>query len=194
MPAVRLARDGFAVDEALAESLNGGAASESPQFAELQRVFAPPGGDKCGRPAIGWCSRTWRRTLEQIADDGPDAFYRGPIADQIVAEMKAGGGLITKEDLAAYQANVREPIHGTYRGYDVYRPAAAVERRHLPGRDAQHPGELRPHGRGPAPPRASAAALVGPHDAPGDRGDAAGLLRSRPLARATPTSSPFPPT
>ena len=44
------------------------------------------------------------------------------IADQIVAEMQAGGGLITKQDLASYQAHVREPIHGTYRGYDVYGP------------------------------------------------------------------------
>ena len=57
--------------------------------------------------------------------------------------MKAGGGLITKDDLAAYQANERKPIHGTYRGYDVYGPPPPSLRRHLPGRDAQHPGELR---------------------------------------------------
>ena len=48
--------------------------------------------------------------------------------------MKAGGGLITADDLAGYQAKERKPIHGTYRGYDVYAPAAAVVRRHLPGR------------------------------------------------------------
>ena len=62
------------------------------------------------------------RTLRLIADEGPDAFYKGPIADLIAAEMKAGGGLITKDDLAGYHANARKPIHGTYRGYDVYGP------------------------------------------------------------------------
>jgi gamma-glutamyltranspeptidase/glutathione hydrolase len=62
------------------------------------------------------------RTLRIIADCGPDAFYCGPIADQIVAEMRAGGGLITKDDLAAYRANVRRPIHGTYRGHDIFAP------------------------------------------------------------------------
>src|SRR5207248_2070805 len=62
------------------------------------------------------------RTLKLIAEQGPDAFYKGAVADLIAAEMKEGHGLITKEDLAAYHANVRTPIHGTYRGYDVYGP------------------------------------------------------------------------
>ena len=62
------------------------------------------------------------KTLRRIAEDGPDAFYKGAIADLIAAEMKAGGGLITKDDLAGYQAMQREPIHGVYRGYDVYGP------------------------------------------------------------------------
>jgi gamma-glutamyltranspeptidase/glutathione hydrolase len=62
------------------------------------------------------------RTLRLIADQGPDAFYVGPIADQIADEMKSGGGLITKADLAQYQAQERKPIHGTYRGHDVYGP------------------------------------------------------------------------
>src|SRR5262249_37265287 len=49
-------------------------------------------------------------------------FYTGAIAEQIVAEMKAGGGLITAADLAGYKANLRKPVHGTYRGHDVYAP------------------------------------------------------------------------
>jgi len=120
LPAVRLAREGFSVDVALADSLNS-VLKRSPQFAELQRVFAPPAGkqwragDRLVQPDLG-------RTLETIAEGGPAAFYRGPIADQLVAEMQAGGGLITKEDLAAYRAQLREPIHGTYRGYEVFAP------------------------------------------------------------------------
>ena len=121
MPAVRLAREGFAVNEALARSLNG-VLSSSKQFAELQRVYAPPAGkdrwqagDRLVQPELAW-------TLEQIANGGKDAFYRGPIADLIVAEMKAGGGLIRHEDLARYAARLRDPIRGTYRGYEVYGP------------------------------------------------------------------------
>ena len=119
LPAVRLARGGFPVDQALADSLNGILRSAA-GFAEMQRVFAPlprrdrwRQGDRFAQPDLG-------RTLQTLADQGPDAFYKGTLADGLVAEMQAGGGLITKADLAAYQANLRRPIHGTYRGYDVY--------------------------------------------------------------------------
>jgi gamma-glutamyltranspeptidase/glutathione hydrolase len=79
-----------------------------------------------GKPGGG----TWRggdrlvlrdlaRTLRAIATDGADAFYKGWIADRIAADMKAHGGLITKADLAAYEAKVRIPVRGTYRGYEI---------------------------------------------------------------------------
>ncbi|NIA26450.1 MAG: gamma-glutamyltransferase [Desulfobulbaceae bacterium] len=58
-------------------------------------------------------------TLQLIADNGPDAFYRGRIADMIVAEMEAGGGLVDKASLAAYKPIVREPLRGSYRGYEI---------------------------------------------------------------------------
>lgn len=119
MPAVRLARNGFPVDRALASSLNG-VLRTSQKFAEFQRVFAPPAGKAQWQAGDRLVQPDLARTLERIATDGPDAFYRGPIADQLVAEMEAGGGLISKQDLASYKANLREPIHGTYRGYDVY--------------------------------------------------------------------------
>jgi gamma-glutamyltranspeptidase / glutathione hydrolase len=121
LPAVRLAEDGFAIDAALARSLNK-IVGEAEGFAELRRVFGKDGGkakwqagDKLVQPELA-------RTLRRIAEQGPDAFYTGPIAEQIVAEMNAGGGLITREDLAAYRAVERAPVHGTYRGYDVYGP------------------------------------------------------------------------
>jgi gamma-glutamyltranspeptidase / glutathione hydrolase len=118
LPAVRLAREGVIVNGPLASSLNG-ALRASRDFAELQRVFAPPAG-KEWRAGDRLVQSELARTLERIATDGPAAFYTGPIADQLVGEMQAGGGLISKQDLAGYQAHVREPIHGTYRGYDVY--------------------------------------------------------------------------
>jgi len=119
-PAVKLAGDGFIIDESVAKSLNHVlVTSLATEHAELRRVFARPGGgdwkagDRLVQPDL-------KTTLSRIAADGPDAFYTGPIADQIVAEMKRGGGLITKDDLAKYKPLERKPIHGTYRGYDVY--------------------------------------------------------------------------
>ncbi|HVU86338.1 MAG TPA: gamma-glutamyltransferase [Pirellulales bacterium] len=119
-PGVTLAQQGFAVDAALAEDLNN--ISKKPTTsAEFRRVFAPPrqgtwqAGDRLVQPELA-------RTLQRLADDGPDAFYRGNIADSIVAEMRAGGGLITADDLARYEAKLRTPIHGTYRGFDVFGP------------------------------------------------------------------------
>jgi len=59
------------------------------------------------------------RTLERLAADGPDVFYRGEIADAIAADFEANGGFITKEDLESYRVIVTEPIRGTYRGQSI---------------------------------------------------------------------------
>jgi len=58
-------------------------------------------------------------TLQLIAEQGPDAFYKGRIAAQIIAEMQRGGGLIDAPSLAAYRPVARSAVHGTYRGYDI---------------------------------------------------------------------------
>jgi gamma-glutamyltranspeptidase/glutathione hydrolase len=119
MPAVKLAEEGFVVDAALAKSLNETLA-KSGEFKEFVRVFSKPqgqwqAGDRLVQPDLA-------KTLRLIADQGPDAFYTGAVADQVAAEMKGNGGLITKQDLADYKAMERKPIHGKYRGYDVYGP------------------------------------------------------------------------
>ena len=120
MPAVQLAEKGFMLDTHHVKSLND-VLKSAKGFPELQRVFGKPdgttwtAGDRLIQPDLA-------RTLRQIAEKGPDTFYAGPIADQIVAEMKAGGGIITRDDLAAYKANERTPIRGSYRGYNVYGP------------------------------------------------------------------------
>jgi gamma-glutamyltranspeptidase/glutathione hydrolase len=58
-------------------------------------------------------------TMERLAKHGPDDFYRGEIAAEIVADFEANGGFITKEDLANYKVNVTEPLRGTYRTHSV---------------------------------------------------------------------------
>lgn len=119
-PAVNLAEKGFLLDSTLANSLNG-IVSNGKEFPELQRVFGKQGkatwqgGDRLIQTDLA-------HTLRLLADQGPDAFYKGEIADKIVAEMKSSHGILAKEDLLHYQAKVRIPIHGTYRGFDVYGP------------------------------------------------------------------------
>jgi gamma-glutamyltranspeptidase/glutathione hydrolase len=120
-PAVKLAEEGFVLDGYLAGSLNALVAG-SPEFPELRRVFGKDGGAAEWKAGDRLVQKDLARTLRLIAEGGPDAFYRGPVADLIAAEMRHGGGLITRGDLAAYHANLRRPVHGTYRGYDVYGP------------------------------------------------------------------------
>ncbi len=120
LPAITLAGAGVVLDQSLADSLNK-ILAKAGDFAEFQRVFGKKdgtdwsAGDRLVQPDLA-------KTLRLIADQGPDAFYQGPIAEMLVKEMKAGGGLITKDDLAAYRAMERKPVHGVYRGYDVYGP------------------------------------------------------------------------
>ncbi|TME51508.1 MAG: gamma-glutamyltransferase [Chloroflexi bacterium] len=59
------------------------------------------------------------RTLERLASEGPDVFYRGDVARAIAADFAVNHGFITMEDLESYKVNVTEPIRGTYRGLEV---------------------------------------------------------------------------
>ena len=118
-PAIKLALEGFALDEATARSLNEVLeSSDKTQFGELHRVFGAPdgaawrAGDRLVQPQLG-------RTLQLIAEQGADGFYLGEVADKVVAEMRRGGGLISNSDLANYRALVRLPLRGTYRGFEI---------------------------------------------------------------------------
>jgi gamma-glutamyltranspeptidase/glutathione hydrolase len=120
-PAIALARDGFVVDAALARSTNETLAA-APEHPELQRVYGRAGGglweagDRMVLPDLA-------QTLHLLATLGPDAFYTGPIAAALIAEMEHGGGLITAADLADYRAIERKPLTTRYRGtYDIYVP------------------------------------------------------------------------
>jgi gamma-glutamyltranspeptidase/glutathione hydrolase len=117
-PAAKLASGGFPLSKALSSSLNATVSRFMAPFPSSVAAYGKPGGgswtegDTIHLKDLG-------RTLEAIASGGPDAFYTGWIADSLAAQMKANGGLITKADLAAYQAKEREPVRGTFNGYEV---------------------------------------------------------------------------
>lgn len=114
-PAVRLARDGFVMDSALAASLRD-AQQRLCRFEGCSTFFpsgeALPPGATLRQPDLA-------RSLQLIADRGPDAFYEGAIADSLVAEMSRGGGIITHEDLKRYEPKWRQPVVSEYRGYTL---------------------------------------------------------------------------
>lgn len=121
MPAVKLAEDGFTVNAVLAVGLNRVLADPKTTNAEFKRVYGKPDSTKwqAGDKLV---LKDLARTLRLIAENGADAFYTGELAELLAKEMKSQGGLITKDDLAAYKAHERKPITTTYRGFDVYGP------------------------------------------------------------------------
>lgn len=116
-PAIRLANDGFPVDEYRSLSVAGDSARLA-LFPASAAGFLPEGRP----PAPGSTLRQVElgSTLEAIRDSGAAGFYRGRVAELIVAEMERGGGIISREDLAAYRAIWRAPITIAYRGYTIY--------------------------------------------------------------------------
>ena len=116
-PAIRLAREGFAIGFGLADSLKR-AQQRLSRDADARAIFFKPDGGlyDYGETLV---QRDLAATLSRIADQGAPGFYGGETARMIAAEMKAGGGLITTADLAAYRAVERQPVRGTFHGYEV---------------------------------------------------------------------------
>ena len=124
-PAIALARDGFPVPGELhalwvrepyipgtastLEVLNATPAS--------RRLFTRDGA--AIRPGEVFRNPDYARTLERIAREGPDVLYKGDIAHQIAEDFARNGGLLSYEDLATYRVRVKQPVRGTYRGYEV---------------------------------------------------------------------------
>ncbi|MCL7964076.1 MAG: gamma-glutamyltransferase [marine benthic group bacterium] len=115
-PSIRLARDGFLIESRHYADLHG-ARERLARFPASAEAFLPGGS----APAIGarFVQPDLARTLQAIADDGASGFYSGWVADSIAAEMKRGGGLITRGDLSEYEAVWREPIEFDYRGWKI---------------------------------------------------------------------------
>jgi gamma-glutamyltranspeptidase/glutathione hydrolase len=118
MPAAELAAKGFEVSASLARGLNSEIAGPMRRFPASVAAYGKPGGapwvagDRLVLPDLA-------KTLQAIATEGADVFYRGWIADRIAADMAAGGGIMTKADLSAYQAKERAPVRGKFLDFDI---------------------------------------------------------------------------
>jgi gamma-glutamyltranspeptidase/glutathione hydrolase len=123
-PAISFARDGFPVSGFMHGSWTTDygpdvvPTAQRIQWTPASKAIFTHGGELY---AIGerLVQLDYARTLERLAKEGPDAFYKGEIADAIAADFQANGGFITKEDLENYRVNVTEPLRGTYRGLQV---------------------------------------------------------------------------
>ncbi|MBZ5567869.1 MAG: gamma-glutamyltransferase [Acidobacteriia bacterium] len=116
-PAIFYAEQGVAIPEIIHDYWNG-SAHALVQDAESQRVFLPGGN----APAVGQVFRNpdVAKALRLVADQGPQAFYRGEIAQAILGTSKQFGGTMSAEDLAQFSAEWVEPISTTYRDWTVY--------------------------------------------------------------------------
>ena len=115
-PAEKLARDGIPVESGLADSLPR-ASGLLGQWPSSRAVFFE--GDHVLPRGATLIQRDLADTLRTIAERGPDAFYEGPIAERIAAAVQGAGGIMTTADLAAYRPEIRTPVRGTYRGYEI---------------------------------------------------------------------------
>lgn len=116
-PAVELAREGFNLTSSRANDLARYVRNAFQPYPASMAAFS-----KDGEPyAVGetLIQSDLANTLERIMREGRDGFYRGETARLIAEEMERGGGMITEEDLARYEAKERVPVRGTYRGYDI---------------------------------------------------------------------------
>ena len=117
-PAIKLAEDGFPSTWAM-QSFLADLSNNPSEYPSTSKAFLKPGNIPY-EPGEIWKQPDLARTLKRIQEQGHDGFYKGETARLIEEFMKANDGLITREDLAAYEAFEQPLIHGTYRGYDIY--------------------------------------------------------------------------
>ena len=116
-PAIDLAEQGFATPLALHMSINA-RAERLAMDPEAKRIYFQ-GGDGAPVPGSAFVQPELAATLKRIRDDGRDGFYRGETAALIADNMAANGGLITRDDLAAYAPIEREPLRGSFREFEI---------------------------------------------------------------------------
>ncbi|MEM1145403.1 MAG: gamma-glutamyltransferase, partial [Pseudomonadota bacterium] len=115
-PAIRLAEEGFVVTQDLSRALNTAASRLGPYEASVEQFTAENGSLE---PGVLWRQPDLAWSLQQIAADGADAFYRGTIAARLVAAMEKDGGYIRAEDLKNYKTRKSPTVGTNYRGYSV---------------------------------------------------------------------------
>jgi len=117
-PAIELAQKGFKLNKRRADSFNRLSKRFERATEEFFRIFSKPDGSEFKEGDI-FIQKDLASSLNLIAEHGSQAFYGGQIAGLIAQDMKKHGGLIAKEDLEKYEAFVRKPVTGTYRGYQI---------------------------------------------------------------------------
>ncbi|KAF2958687.1 gamma-glutamyltranspeptidase [Thermotoga sp. Ku-13t] len=113
-PAIELAEKGVMVNRVLAQSIK----DSMYKFNEAAKQVFSPNGEPLPEGAL-LVQPDLAKTFKLIRDHGPDIFYKGDIAKAIVEAVQSRGGTMTLEDLANYEVKFREPIRGTYRGYEI---------------------------------------------------------------------------
>ena len=116
-PAVRYAENGFELTQRHVNAIKS-SREKLEKFPTSAKIYFS--GDQLPEVGALLVQHDLAVTLKTIASNGSHAFYKGEIAKKIVKFMEQNGGLITATDLASYQAKLRNPVYGTYRGYDVY--------------------------------------------------------------------------
>ncbi|MEP7456516.1 gamma-glutamyltransferase [Phyllobacterium sp. SB3] len=116
-PAIRFARDGFVLDQGDVASLQNGT-KKLAQDPAASAIFLKPDAKPY---AIGetLIQADLAAALNAISEKGPDAFYKGTIADAIVKASETGGGVLAKSDFEQYKARELEPVKCNYRGYEI---------------------------------------------------------------------------
>jgi gamma-glutamyltranspeptidase/glutathione hydrolase len=116
-PAIAMARDGIPVGDDIADSLPG-VRNRLARWPASAKIFLNANGNALA-PGDLLLQSDLAKTLEAIAHDGPRAFYDGPVAAKLAADVQAAGGVLTADDLKNYRAVERVPVRGSYRGYDI---------------------------------------------------------------------------
>lgn len=116
-PAIQLAEQGFPLTEDLARDFERVLPSMRNYPASME-IFSNEG--QPWQAGDIWKQQDLANSLKRISSEGLDGFYGGETADLLVAEMQRLGGLISHQDLSDYTVEWREPVHGTYRGYDIW--------------------------------------------------------------------------
>lgn len=116
-PAITLARDGFIVGDDMADTLPGWHRRLA-RWPSSARIFSRPDGAPLGE-GDKLIQGDLAETLSAVAALGPRGFYEGPVAEKLAKAISDAGGIMTPVDLKSYQAVIRAPVRGTYRGYDI---------------------------------------------------------------------------